>query len=101
MIGNKKILIELQSLKRDFVILFWSLFVLSIEDKDVRESYMQRFLPTVETKYYDVLIDGKTFFDQPLKDNLRTYINIRELVTGQRGDYTTGCLLDYPFFKLY
>ena len=43
----------------------------------------------------------KHFFDQPLKDNSRTYDNIRELVTGQRDDYTIGCLLDYLFFKLY
>ena len=30
---------------------------------------------------------------------MRTYNNIRETATGQEDDYTTGCLLDYPYFK--
>ena len=24
---------------------------------------------------------------------------MRKIATGQRDDYTTGCLLDYPYFK--
>ena len=28
-----------------------------------------------------------------------TYENIRKIATGQGDDYTTGCLLDYPYFK--
>ena len=45
------------------------------------------------------MIDGKNFFDQPINDNKVTYENIRKIATGQRDDYTTGCLLDYPYFK--
>ena len=41
----------------------------------------------------------KTFFDQTVKDNKVTYENIRKIATGQGGDYTTGCLLHYPYFK--
>ena len=41
----------------------------------------------------------KTFFDQPIKNNKVTYDNIRKVATGQRDDYTTGCLLDYPYFS--
>ena len=41
----------------------------------------------------------KTFFDQPIKDNKPTYENIRKMATGQGDDCTTGCLLDYPYFK--
>ena len=29
----------------------------------------------------------------------KTYENIRKITTGQGDDYTTGCLLDYPYFK--
>ena len=47
------------------------------------------------------MIDGKNFFDQPIKDNKVTYENIRKIVTGQGDDYTTGCLLDYTNFKKY
>ena len=43
--------------------------------------------------------NGKNYFDQPLRHDLRTYNNIRKLETGQVDNYTTSCLLDYPFFK--
>ena len=45
------------------------------------------------------MIDGKNLFDQPVKNNKVTYENIRKIATGQGDDYTTGCLLDYSYFK--
>ena len=47
------------------------------------------------------MIDGKDFLDQTIKDNKVTYENIRKITTGQRDEYTTGCLLDYMCFKKY
>ena len=47
------------------------------------------------------MIDGRNFFDQPIKNDLKTYDNIRKIATGQGDDYTTGCLLDYLYFKKY
>ena len=47
------------------------------------------------------MIDGKNFFDQPVKNNKITYNNIRKNATGQGDDYTTGCLLDCTYFKNY
>ena len=41
----------------------------------------------------------KTFFDQPINNDVKTYENIRKIATGQGDDYTTDCLLDYPYFK--
>ena len=41
----------------------------------------------------------KTFFDQPINSDLKTYENIRKIASGQGDDYTTGCLLDYSYFK--
>ena len=49
----------------------------------------------------NVMHDGKNFFDQPMKNNKVMYENIRKFATGQRDDYTTGCLLDYIYFKNY
>ena len=46
------------------------------------------------------MIDGRTYFDKPVKNNLRTYDNNRKITTGQGNDYTTGCLLDYPYYKI-
>ena len=45
------------------------------------------------------MIIGENFFDQSIKNNKVTYENIRKIATGQGDDYTTGCLLDYPYFK--
>ena len=47
------------------------------------------------------MIDGKNFFDQPINSMNKTYENIRKIATGQGDDYTTGCLLDYTYFKKY
>ena len=45
------------------------------------------------------MINRKSFFDQPVKNNLITYEKIRKIAIGQRDDYATGCLLDYNYFK--
>ena len=47
------------------------------------------------------MINGRNFFDQPVKNDLRTYDNIRIIAIGQSHDYTADCLLDYPYFKKY
>ena len=50
-------------------------------------------------KDYNVLIDGRNFFDQSVKNDFRTYDSIWRIITGQGDDYLTGCLLDYPYFE--
>ena len=74
------------------------LFVLVFENDDNRTSDEQYYLPTVEIKDYNIMINDENFFDQPIKNNKVTYENIRKIATGQGDDYTTGCLLDYPYF---
>ena len=58
----------------------------------------------MEIEDYNVMINGRNFFDQPKKkkkNDLKTFNNIRKTAMGQGYDYTTGCLLDYPYFKKY
>ena len=45
------------------------------------------------------MINVGNFFNEPIKNNKITYESIRKIVTGQEDDNTTGCLLDYPYFK--
>ena len=75
-----------------------SLFVLAFENDAQRTSRSNYFLPNVEIKDYNIMINGENFFDQPIKNNKVTYENIRKIATGQGDDYTTGCLLDYSYF---
>ena len=76
------------------------LLVLSFENTTDRTVHTKYYLPNVEMKDY-VMIDEQNFFDQPVKNNLRTYDNIRKIATGQGDDYTTSCLLDYNYFNKY
>ena len=78
-----------------------SIFVLSFENNIERTVHTKYYLPTVEIKVYNVMINGQKIFDQPLKNNLRLNDNIGKIVSGQGDDYTTGCLLDFGYFNNY
>ena len=52
-------------------------------------------------KYYNVMINGRNFFNHPMKNDLKSYDNIKVVEGGQGDDYTTRCLLNYPYFKKY
>ena len=75
------------------------LFVLAFENDTQRTSKRRYYILNVEIKNYNVMIGGKNFFDQPVKNDKVTYENIRKITIGQEDDYTTGCLLDYTYFK--
>ena len=75
------------------------LFVLAFENDRQRKSKRRYYILNVEIKDCNVMINGKNFFDQPVKNNNVTYENIKKIATGQGDDYTTGCLLDYIYFK--
>ena len=75
------------------------LCVLLSESEDDRKLHTGYYLRKVEIKDCNVMIDGKNFFDQPIKSDMRTYDNIWKIATGQGDDYATGCLLDYNYFK--
>ena len=74
------------------------LFVLAFENDEDRTSHNDYYLPNVEIKDYNIMINGENFFDQPIKNNKVPYENIRKIATSQGDDYTTGCLLDYSYF---
>ena len=57
------------------------------------------FLPRKKINNYNIEIDGKNFYDQPINDSVKQCDEIRKISTGQGGDYTTGCLLDFAYFE--
>ena len=75
------------------------LFVSLFENRTGRTVHKRYYIPKIEMKDYDVIIDGRNFFYQPIKNDLKIYDNIRKIATGQGDDCTTGCLLDYSCFK--
>ena len=80
-------------------------FVLAFDNTDnganrvQRDSHRIYFLPRVDITNYNVLIDGRNFYDQPVNDQIKKYDEIRKIATGKGDDYTTGCFLDYHYFK--
>ena len=75
------------------------LFGLSFENEEDRKAHTGYYLPKVDIKDYKVMTDEKSFFDQPVKSDMRTFDNIQKIVTDKGDDYSTGCLLDYNYFN--
>ena len=73
------------------------LFVLSFENENDRTSFSKYYVPKVEIKDFNVLIDGKSFFDVPVKNKEEAYEKIMSI--SKNNDYTTGNLLDYEYFS--
>ena len=71
------------------------LFVLAFENAAQRTEIIYR----CRNEDYNVMIDGKDFIDQLVKNNKITYENIRKIATGQGDGYATGLLLDYAYFS--
>ena len=63
------------------------------------DSFKTYFLPRVKIENYNIEIDGRDFYDQPINDSIKQYDQIRKISTGQGHDYTTGCLLDFAYFE--
>ena len=63
------------------------------------DSYKKYFPPRVKIENYNIEIDGRNFYDQPINDSIKQYDEIRKVSTGQGDDNTTGCLLDFAYFE--
>ena len=74
------------------------LFILSFENEDDRTCYYKYYLPSVEIKDYNVLIDGNVFFELAIKNIEETYEKIIQ-ITDHSAYYTRGNLLDHEYFK--
>ena len=55
--------------------------------------------PRTEIKNFNIEIDGRSFYDQPINDLIKQYGEARKVSTGQGDDDTTGCLLDFAYFE--
>ena len=65
--------------------------------KDRRDSFSHYYVPNVRIKDFNALIDGKSFFDLPVKNGKEAYEKIIEM--SNSNGYTTGNLLDFGYLK--
>ena len=80
------------------------MFVLAYDNTDGNnqvsvDSYNKYFLPSVKIENYNIEIDGRDFYDQPINDSIKQYDEIRKVSAVQGDDYATGCLLDFSYFE--
>ena len=80
------------------------LFVLAYIDQGganrvTADSHRRYFLPRIKIENYNIEIDGRNFYDQPINGSIKQYDEVRKVLTGQGDDYTTDCLLDFAHFE--
>ena len=85
-----------QGVKRVFVLAYYNTESNNQVSIDSSKKY---FLPRVKIENYNIDIDGRNFYDQPINDSIKQYNEIRKISTGQGNDCTTGCLLDFAYFQ--
>ena len=79
------------------------MFVLSYDNtasnNQVSVDYFKKnFLPRIKIKKYNIEIDRRNFYDQPIINSIKQYEEVRKISTGKGDDYATGYLLDFAYF---
>ena len=83
------------------------LFAAAYETDDIErnanteESRRRYYLPRAEIKDYNVLIDGRNFYDQNVNSSIVRYNELLKMAIGTSEDYSIGCLLDYDYHIKY
>ena len=63
-----------------------------------RNNQQKYYLPGIDLKKYNVIIDGRNFYDNPIESDIEKYRELKKVMIGKREDYTTGSLLDFNYF---
>ena len=64
-----------------------------------RNSQQKYYLPRIDLKKYNVIIDGRNFYDNPIESDIEKYRELKKVMVGKGDDYTTGSLLDSDYFN--
>ena len=64
-----------------------------------RNGQQKYYLPRIDLKKYNVVIDGRNFYDNPIESDIEKYRELKKVMIGKGEDYTAGSLLDYDYFK--
>ena len=67
-------------------------------NRSTRDGRTRYYLPTIDLNKYNVVIDGRNFYDNPVESDIEKYRELKKEMIGKGEDYTTGSLLDYNYF---
>ena len=70
-----------------------------VNDQPTRDGRQKYYLPRIDLNKYNVIIDGRNFYDNPIEDDTEKYRELNKVMIGKGEDYPTGSLLDYDYFK--
>ena len=68
-------------------------------DNQINTNKQIYYLPRNGFKKYNVIIDGRNFYDNPIESDIEKYRELKKVMIGEGEDYTTGSLLDYDYFN--
>ena len=66
--------------------------------RPTRNGQQKYYLPRIDLKEYNVIIDGRNFYDNPIENNIEKYRELKKVMIGKGEDYTTGSVLDFNYF---
>ena len=78
------------------------LFVMAnsrVDGQPTRNGQQKYYLPRIDLNKYNVIIDGRNFYDNPIESDIEKYRELKKVMIGKGGDYTRGSLLDYDYFS--
>ena len=70
----------------------------SENDQPTRNGQRKYYLPRIDLNKYNVIIDGRNFYDNPIESDIEKYRELKKVMIGKGEDYTTGSLLDFNYF---
>ena len=78
------------------------LFVMTyniVDGQPTRNGQQKYYLPRIDLEKYNVIIDGRNFYDNPIENDIEKYRELEKVMIGKGEDYTTGSLLGFNYFK--
>ena len=63
----------------------------------IRNGHQKYYLPRIDLEKYNVIIDGRNFYDNPIESDIEKYRELKKVMIGKGEDYTTGPLLDFNY----
>ena len=63
-----------------------------------RNGQQKYYLPRIDLEKYNVIIDGRNFYDNQIENDIEKYRELKKVMIGKGEDYTTGSLLDFNYF---
>ena len=68
-------------------------------NQPTRDGQQKYYLPRIDLKKYNVIIDGRNCYDNPIESDIEKYRELKKVMIGKGEDETTGSLLDYNYFN--